>query len=525
MYGRQLLQRIFCAAACALLLAGTFCGCSHIDDGTFTVSITALPASLDPQLAENDGERTAAVNLYEGLFRQNAEGGADPAACESWQVSPDGLTWTFTLRGGLHYNDSGKTSVTSADFAFALRRLFALGSGSPYTQTFSGLAGAQEILAGTADVTALGVSTPDEQTLVLQLASPDEALPQKLCCPGAMPCNEAFYNSCEGTYGLNGDSLLSNGAFQLTLWDEENGVTLRRVQPAQGRVNRIRMLVAAGDADPAALLAAGTISGAFLDGVPQDDTVPIVCTKTQMLLFNCTADGLSQAQVRAGLSAVALQNLPETDAEGLATAGGLVPDSVTLGGKSWRSQAGSLLGGALPADAAAAYRSGLAAAGLAKLSGVTVLVPDTPYWHALYDAVSLAWQTQLSAFFSVKYLPEKEVLAAVADGEYQMAFVTVGAEQDSVREELGFYASGAAGSLTLYADPQYDALLAAADAADSSAARAAALRSAESYLLAQWCAAPVRTVSSYFSTAAGFYGIVASPFGPTLDFTAAKYSA
>lgn len=512
-------RRWACLALAALLALG-LCGCGE-EEGVFVGRIAEVPATLDPQLAATDGERIAAVNLFEGLFRLGADGQPQPAACQSYTVSEDGLTWTFTLREGLFYNDGDDktpaTPVTAQDFVFALRRVLAPDSGSPYAGVFSGLAGAEALQNG--NTQALGAYAVRSDTLVLCLSAPDDQLPRKLCCPGAMPCNRAFFEAAEGTYGLNKSTLLANGAFRLTLWSDDNGLTLRRVQPQEGLVNKVRLLPLDPTEDTAAALADGTLSGAFLTGMPPTDATETFCVQTRLLLFNCADPALAQPQVRGALAAVLYRALSDSDQEGVATGEGLVPDSITLGGRSWRAWAGDVRRDALPADPVASYREGLAAAGDSKLKNITVLLPDTAEWQALYQDISLAWQQQLSAFFSVQLLPEEEIAAAVADGDYQLAFVTHRAAEDDVAAELAYF--GGPDSPTGLDDPEVAALLADAVGAEA----ADRLRAAETRLLALWPAVPMQTLQEYYALAPGYGHVAATPLGPLLDFAAATAPA
>ena len=424
--------------------------------------------------------------------------------------------------------DAERIPVLAEDYVFALRRLFDRDGGSPYRQTFLDIEGAAAVAAGEAGPESLCVSSVNDRVLLIRLIAPDPDLPRRLCCAGAMPCNRAFYEATEGTYGLEPDTLLCNGQFRLTLWSESNGVTLRRIRSADGKVNRIRLVPAdslrAEDLTPAQRLAQEITTGEFITGVPKNEDSPLFCVQTMQLLFHCRNKQLANPDIRAGLAGILYQSLPEEPGEGVSTAGGIVPDSVTFHGDSWRGSAGSLLNAALPADAKATYRQGLAALGRDKLSGITVLVPDTPEWRSLYEAISLGWQQQLSAFFSVRYLPEEEIRTAVQNGDYDIAFLTVRAVQDSVSESLAAYRTDSTENPTGFADPVYDALLTEALEAQTAAQRSAALRKAEEYLLSRWPVVPIVTLTEHFAFAPGFSGVAAQPFGPVLDFTDAVYT-
>ena len=525
------MKRFLCLFLACILCCCGLCGCSKGDDA-FVYAVSGTPDTLDPQLADSDVERILAVNLFEGLFRLDAQGVVVPAACESWSVSGDGLTWTFTLREGLFYQtdpeeeNAQPVPVTAQDYVFGLQRLFAAGGSSPYRQSFLDLAGAEAIAAGEAAPETLGAYALNGRTLMLRLVAPDENLPRRLCCAGAMPCNKEFYEATDGTYGLEPDAVLCNGLFRLTLWSAENGVTMRRTVPQEGMVNRVRLLPYAalhGDEAPSAAdrLAQQLTGGEFISGVPPDAPAPGFSVQTLQMVINCRDALLANRNIRAGLAGVLYRSLPEELPEGWSTAQGLVPGSVSFGTKSWRDTAGSLLNAALPDDGAQAYRQGLAELGKTKLSGVAVLVPDTEEWRSLYAAVTLGWQQQLSAFFSVQYLPEAEILSRVRAGDYDIAFLGSRTVQDDVPAALAAYAQASTGNLTGYADAGFEALLGEARTAATVQQKQQLLRKAELLLLSSWSVVPIVTAAEYFAVSPGFSGVAASPFGPVLDFTAA----
>lgn len=145
----------------------------------------------DPQIAQESPERIAVTNLYRGLTRIDENGDAVLDCAESYTVSEDGLTYTFTLKEDLAYTKLKKHEkeypLTAADFVFGMERVFREETNSPYRELFSNLKGAE---GGT-----LGVSAPDERTVVYQLNAPDPAFLEKLAQPGAMPCNEEFLST------------------------------------------------------------------------------------------------------------------------------------------------------------------------------------------------------------------------------------------------------------------------------------------------------------------------------------------
>ena len=68
-------------------------------------SLGAEPATLDPQLAEDNASLAVIADLYEGLTRIAADGSVVPGAAEHWEQSTDRLTYTFHLRSGLAWSN------------------------------------------------------------------------------------------------------------------------------------------------------------------------------------------------------------------------------------------------------------------------------------------------------------------------------------------------------------------------------------------------------------------------------------
>ena len=192
------------AAAFAFLLAG--CGGSSAST-SFTWFVDNIPANLDPQVATKAEDVIACENLYGGLVRRNASGELVPDLCERWEISSDGLTYTFYLKSGLTYTGTKGAAtdyaITAEDFVYAFRRVFDSQTASPYAVEFSAIQNSAAVLDGTADPGTLGVSAIGELTLVFRLSERDDTFLSKLTLPGAMPCDEAFFESTRGTYGLS----------------------------------------------------------------------------------------------------------------------------------------------------------------------------------------------------------------------------------------------------------------------------------------------------------------------------------
>ena len=278
------------AAAFAFLLAG--CGGSSAST-SFTWFVDNIPANLDPQVATKAEDVIACENLYGGLVRRNASGELVPDLCERWEISSDGLTYTFYLKSGLTYTGTKGAAtdyaITAEDFVYAFRRVFDPQTASPYAVEFSAIQNSAAVLDGTADPGTLGVSAIGELTLVFRLSERDDTFLSKLILPGAMPCDEAFFESTRGTYGLSSASTLSSGSFYIYNWTA-SGLFLRR-SAASPLVNNLRLVQNTSNTDKsAAQLIADEKCSAALDDTAEATSLQSVeySDTTWALLFNAS---------------------------------------------------------------------------------------------------------------------------------------------------------------------------------------------------------------------------------------------
>ncbi len=124
--------------------------------GSLTEGILDFPRFINPVLAKSDADRDMSALVYSGLLRATPEGDLVPDLAQSYDVSPDGLTYTFILKTGAVWHDG--EPITSADIAFTIDevRNQHLAIKSPRRASWEGVE----------------VSTPDTATVVFKLAQP-----------------------------------------------------------------------------------------------------------------------------------------------------------------------------------------------------------------------------------------------------------------------------------------------------------------------------------------------------------------
>ena len=87
----------------ALVAAISLCACGGSSEDILILPIESDPICLDPQVADSKEAKLMIANCFEGLVRLDKDYKIIPGVAESWEISKDGLTYTFKLRKDTHW--------------------------------------------------------------------------------------------------------------------------------------------------------------------------------------------------------------------------------------------------------------------------------------------------------------------------------------------------------------------------------------------------------------------------------------
>lgn len=172
------------------------------------------PLTLDPQISNLLIEGRIIGDLMVGLTTESIDGKAMPGVATSWEVSPDGLTWTFHLRDA-KWSDG--EPVTAEDFVYAYRRILDPKTASIYAYLVTVLKNGQAVNDGKAPLSAVGANAPDPHTLVLTLEHPAPYMPQLVMHQSFYPVPKHVVEKLGETWVKPGN-YVSDGPYRLTEW-------------------------------------------------------------------------------------------------------------------------------------------------------------------------------------------------------------------------------------------------------------------------------------------------------------------
>jgi len=201
----------------------TACGGTSTDTGSTTVAKTITIAtdldlqSMDQQVATDGISFSMQDLVLSGLCTLSDAGVAEPELASSWDVSADGMTYTFHLVDAKWSNGD---AVTANDFVFGWRHLVdpKLASEYAFIMDTIHVVNAGDCAAGTKALDQLGVEATDDKTFVVHLTQPCDFLLSLMAFPSFFPVNEKFFEAQGDQYALSVDNLLFNGPYTMTSW-------------------------------------------------------------------------------------------------------------------------------------------------------------------------------------------------------------------------------------------------------------------------------------------------------------------
>lgn len=147
----------------------------------FTVQLGPNPETLDPALnSAIDGANTI-ITIFEPLLLVNENNEVVGGQAESWEVSEDGLTWTFTMRDGLKWSDG--SDLTAKDFEYSFKRLADPNTAAPYGQTVVGMIAGYAEATGNPDADGNQTTEPNPDALQVEASEDGKTLTIHLAYP------------------------------------------------------------------------------------------------------------------------------------------------------------------------------------------------------------------------------------------------------------------------------------------------------------------------------------------------------
>ena len=471
------ISSVLCILSSVLCILGTSCvrRDTPVDAGlrtqTLLVGNAAEPGDLDPQTATVLNDQIILITLFEGLTALDEQTTVPvPAAAERWEVSPDGLTWTFHLRGGLKWSNG--EPLTADDFLQSWRRILNPAFAAEGAWYFLSVKNAEDYnSAKLTDVTAVGLAAPDARTVVVTLRQPTPYRPALVSLPAWFPINPRVVArfgglAARGTAWTRPGNLVSNGPFLLKEWTPNARITVEKNphhwEAAQTRLQQIIFYPIENPSVEERNFRAGQLHATFNLPVSRlafwrESEPARLRLDPQMqgnfLRFNVTQPALADTRVRRALSlAIDRDILARTVLQGSRLpAHALTPPGT--GGYTARATVGTEFETARQLLAQAGFPGGKGFSALELQCRNDELSPK------LAEALQAIWQRELGVTITLSPVEQKTWVQNQQTLNYAITLAAWTADYPDPATFLGLFASESAYNWTGWKNPAYDRLL------------------------------------------------------------------
>lgn len=507
-----------------------------VDGFNVSVCLASEPMSIDPALNSAVDGAIMLQHMFEGLIKWVDDGAGNatlvPGMAEKWDISDDGLVWTFHLRDA-KWSDG--QPVTAQDFVYSWQRLANPVTAADYNYMLDMVLNATDIMAGNADPSTLGAKAIDDKTLEVTL---NVACPyfEEICAfPATFPVRQDIIEQYGDQWTFDVNTYIGNGPYKMTEWVHNSyimtGINENYYDAAKLGPQTIKYTLMD---DQNAMLAAfrnGELN--FIEDMPVDE-IPALKASGELQIvkyigtyyccFNVTAEPFTDARVRKAFNLVIDRNyiVDQITRTGQVPASGFVPSGIydaegpsgndfrTVGGDYFKTDAASYQANCDEA------RALLAEAGYPNGEGFPVveyLYNTSDNHRAIGEALQQMWATELGVTVNLANQDWAVFLETRKNGDYQIARNGWIADYNDPCSFIDMWVTGSGNNDAQYSDAEYDAFVAESKSSSDPAVRMAALHKAEDLIIGRDGAlAPIYFYTQKYMSQ-GFTGMYYTPLG------------
>lgn len=514
------MKKLLCVIA-ALSIILTLSSCKESGSKVITYETEALPDSVDPLIASNDTELTILYNIFEPLLLLESDGSFSCGAAESYSLSDDKLTLSFTLRKDAKWSDG--EAVNGADFAFNLKRAVDPSTRFAGSTALSSIKNAKAIMSSEQSPEALGISY-DDGSLTVYLEREDSEILYAFAGPAGMPCRENSFDAAGGKYCMTKDTTISNGPFALSRWVKSQGEETAKfinnkyysgpratnlggvyipLKKADGRLDRLKN----GNID------CGTIDSSEVSSAGEkNQLLSDYCSSVVMALSSAEGTAFADDTIRKALYlSTDRDNIQNALPEFYEKAGDIVsPDSVCCG-KLWRKDSPLTLPENTDGQFSDVFSSAKTGLSEKKVTSLSIAY-ETDEQKSVVNYTAQNWQKLFGIRVDTVKSTRSQIIKGIKDGSFAAGLISFNIDGSSAYSTLLKLCAEGGGIVT---DEGYT------EAVYSSNKTLESLEAAESSLVEKCLVLPMYYGKKYYVFSSDVSGQSLFPYSGTVDFTKA----
>ena len=456
------------------------------------VNETAEPKSIDPGLLTDQSGIAVNSLVSEGLTRQGKDGTPEPGLAEKWDVSEDGLTWTFHLRENIKWS-SGEP-VTADDFKFAWLRVLEPATASEYAYMLHYIKGGQAYNEGKGKKEDVGINVIDSRTLEVKLERPTAYFASLAASPTYAPIREKFFDEKGKNFALEADAMEYSGPYKIKNWKHDSNFIMVKNENYWNKdhikIDEVEMVLVADSTAELNAFNNGEIELIRLTAeqykrYEKDPRVNVFRNNSVWYLeYNMENKFLANKKIRQALTlAVDKEEMANTIVKGTGEAAyGIVPTGFPGESKTFREENGDSYPKYNPEEAKRLYKEGLAELGVTELPELSLIINEAGNNKKIAEYVQEKIRTNLGANIRIEPIPFKERMARLQQKDFEIVLSGWGSDYADPMTYIDLFVTNGGNNHSSYSNPKYDELIKTANNSSDNKVRMQAMRDAEKIL-------------------------------------------
>lgn len=515
----------------SLLAIGTLISCggkNNESSSTLNFNVGGEGKTLDPQLATSETTLQIQDLLSDGLSKVSSDLKVVPALAKSWDISDDGLVWTFHLRDNLKWSNG--TPLTTADFKFAWLRALKPETAAEYAYMLFPIKNAEKFNSGEVSADEVGIEIVDDVTLKVTLEAPTAFFDSLVGFATYLPLNEEFFNEHKDDYALEPSSFISSGEYVIKDWVHNSDMLLVKnpnyYDADNVKIDNIKLTF---------IDESNSIYNAFNNGEldiarltaeqyenHKDDkrVNKVKIATTWYLNVNHTNPILANENIRKAINAaIDKKDIVESVSHNTASvANSFVPANTGIIGveKDFIEEIGNTFEGYNPEKAREYLKKGLEELNLDKLPELNLIVNDAGSNKRLAEVIQNNLKENLGVDLNIELLAFKERLSRAKSGNFDIIMSGWGADFLDPINFLDLFKTGNGNNSGKFSDSKFDELLTKASTESDRKTRMKYLGEAEKILGQKVATIPLNVPQRLYILSDRVKGVSFSGFGANI---------
>jgi oligopeptide transport system substrate-binding protein len=476
----------------AVLISFSFSSCSHKQNETAPVdknqylnlTLDGDPQGLDPSKNYDTSSLQVLTEVNESLTRlerdQNGKQVVRPAGAKSYDVTPDGLNWTFRLRDN-KWSD-GK-EVTAKDYEYGIKRTLDPKTNSQKAFLLYIIKGAKDYNTSNSNISSdvVAVKALDDKTLKITLGAPCAYFLNLTCFSIMQPQREDIVKKYSNKYALNSDTTLFCGPFKVKQWIYGDRVELIKNEnywdKNSVKLQKVNMKILKENNTTYSKISDGSIDAANiiqpdlknrLNKQNKFDVITVQEPISDFEVFNQNNEYFKNVNIRKAFSlAIDREEVSKTLWKGVhKPAYGLIPPSIQIGDEYFRSKVSlDPIKGLKEASTSSRklFEQGLKEIGFkGNPSSITItyLQPGKDYeQRKIAEFFKNMYEKNLGVHIKVEYVPWDEFEKKISSGDYELASMMWTSDFNDPMSQLFIWVTGANFIKVNWSNERYDSLI------------------------------------------------------------------